>query len=140
MRHQGELLLGLGLVPPEFDYEEGTFRLLESQLAGFYEYRDKKMYVASDLDGPSTDQALAHELVHALQDQHYDLGIANLLPARSERPRNGISVARRRGRDERHAGRGATEHRRAVEMPGRSTRGRYRGSMSPSRATAPSRR
>ena len=73
MRHQGELMLGLGLVPPGFDYEEGTFRLLESQLAGFYEYRDKKMYVASDLDGPSTDQALAHELVHALQDQHFGL-------------------------------------------------------------------
>ena len=74
IRNQGELLVGLGLVPPEFDYEEGTFRLLEAQLAGFYEYRDKKMYLASDLDAGSADLALAHELVHALQDQHYDLG------------------------------------------------------------------
>jgi hypothetical protein len=73
IRNQGELLLGLGLVPPEFDYEEGTFRLLEAQLAGFYEYRDKKMYLAADLDASSADLALAHELVHALQDQHFDL-------------------------------------------------------------------
>jgi hypothetical protein len=61
-------------VPPGFDYEEGTFQLLEAQLAGFYEYRDKKMYLASDLDGAAADHTLAHELVHALQDQHYDLG------------------------------------------------------------------
>jgi hypothetical protein len=73
IRNQGELLVGLGLVPEDFDYEEGTFRLLETQLAGFYEYRDKKMYLASDLDEASAEQTLLHELVHALQDQHYDL-------------------------------------------------------------------
>jgi hypothetical protein len=73
IRNQGELLVGLGLVPPEFDYEEGTFRLLEAQLAGFYEYRDKKMYLAADLDASAADLTLAHELVHALQDQHFDL-------------------------------------------------------------------
>jgi hypothetical protein len=74
IRNQGELLVGLGLLPRDFDYEEGTFRLLEAQLAGFYEYRDKKMYLASDLDEAAADLTLAHELVHALQDQHYDLG------------------------------------------------------------------
>jgi len=73
IRNQGELLVGLGLVPPEFDYEEGTFRLLEAQLAGFFEYRDKKMYLAADLDASAADLTLAHELVHALQDQHFDL-------------------------------------------------------------------
>ena len=74
IRNQGELLVGLGLVPPDFDYEEGTFRLLEAQLAGFYEYRTKKMYLAADLDEDAADLTLAHELVHALQDQYYDLG------------------------------------------------------------------
>jgi hypothetical protein len=74
IRNQGELLVGLGLLPSDFDYEEGTFRLLETQLAGYYDYRDKKMYLAADLDEASADLALAHELVHALQDQHYDLG------------------------------------------------------------------
>jgi hypothetical protein len=74
IRDQGELLVGFGLVPPDFDYEEGAFRLLEAQLAGFYEPHDKKMYLAADLPGQAADATLAHELVHALQDQHYDLG------------------------------------------------------------------
>jgi hypothetical protein len=74
IRNQGELLAGLGLIPPDFNYEEGAFRLLQAQLAGFYEPRDKKMYLAADLDDRSREATLAHELVHALQDQHYDLG------------------------------------------------------------------
>jgi hypothetical protein len=74
IRNQGELLAGLGLIAPDFNYEEGAFRLLEAQLAGFYEPRDKKMYLAADLDSRSREATLAHELVHALQDQHYDLG------------------------------------------------------------------
>jgi hypothetical protein len=74
IRNQGELLVGFGLVPPDFDYEEGAFRLLEAQLAGFYEPHDKKMYLAADLPDAVADATLAHELVHALQDQHFDLG------------------------------------------------------------------
>ena len=70
---QGELLVGFGMVPPDFDYEEGAFKLLESQLAGFYEPHDKRMYLASDLQDRVADATLAHELVHALQDQYYDL-------------------------------------------------------------------
>jgi hypothetical protein len=73
IKNQGELLVGFGLVPPDFDYEEGAFRLLEAQLAGFYEPHDKKMYLASDLLDRAADATLAHELVHALQDQYYDL-------------------------------------------------------------------
>jgi hypothetical protein len=74
IRNQGELLVGFGLVPPDYDYEEGAFRLLEAQLAGFYEPHDKKMYLAADLPDRAADATLAHELVHALQDQHFDLG------------------------------------------------------------------
>ena len=32
------------------------------------------MYLASDLQDRAADATLAHELVHALQDQYYDLG------------------------------------------------------------------
>jgi hypothetical protein len=74
IRNQGELLVSLGLVPPDYDYEEGAFHLLEAQLAGFYEPHDKKMYLATDLPDRAADATLAHELVHALQDQHFDLG------------------------------------------------------------------
>src|SRR5450432_1359429 len=74
IHHQGELLVGFGMVAPDFDYEEGAFKLLEVQLAGFYEPHDKRMYLASDLQDRAADATLAHELVHALQDQYYDLG------------------------------------------------------------------
>jgi hypothetical protein len=74
IHNQGEFLVGLGLVAPSFDYEAGTYRLLEAQLAGFYEPHDKTMYLAADLPPRAAEATLAHELVHALQDQYYDLG------------------------------------------------------------------
>jgi hypothetical protein len=72
--HQGEFLVALGLVGPDFDYEAGALSLLGVQLAGFFEPSDKVMYLAADLGKDVAFAALAHELVHALQDQHYDLG------------------------------------------------------------------
>ena len=73
IRQEGLVLQLLGLVPQKFDYEAETFKLLEAQLAGYYEPSDGTMYLASDLDDDNADATLAHELVHALQDQHFDL-------------------------------------------------------------------
>jgi hypothetical protein len=74
IRNEGLVLQLMGFVPPKFDYEAETFALLEAQLAGFYEPADGSMYMASDLDEENATATLAHELVHSLQDQHYDLG------------------------------------------------------------------
>lgn len=74
VRGQGEMLLALELMPQDYDYEKGVFSLLESQLAGYYEPDDKTMYLAADLDEAEAEATLAHELVHAIQDVHYDLG------------------------------------------------------------------
>lgn len=63
----------LGLLPAPFDYAGEMFRLLEAQLAGYYEPGDGTMYMAADLDDDMAFATLAHELVHALQDQHWDL-------------------------------------------------------------------
>jgi hypothetical protein len=63
----------LGFIPPHFDYEAATYALLEAQLAGFYEPADGTMYMAADLDDENAFATLAHELVHALQDQYWDL-------------------------------------------------------------------
>jgi hypothetical protein len=70
---QQELLVALGTVDPKFDYEASLLALLTSELAGFYEPKDKTMYLAGDLGEVERGATLAHELVHALQDQHYDL-------------------------------------------------------------------
>jgi hypothetical protein len=64
----------LGFIPTRFDYEAATYALLETQLAGFYEPADGTMYLAADLDDENSHATLAHELVHALQDQYWNLG------------------------------------------------------------------
>jgi hypothetical protein len=63
----------LGQIPTSFDYEKQTFALLEAQLAGYYEPADGTMYLAKDLPGSMAEMTLSHELVHALQDHHFDL-------------------------------------------------------------------
>ncbi len=67
-------LLALGVVPIDFDYRASLLTLLGAQLAGVYDPEADVMLLASDLEEEELRATLAHELVHALQDQHYDLG------------------------------------------------------------------
>jgi hypothetical protein len=71
---EGEVLVALGVAPPSFDYMRATVTLMSAELAGYYDPATKTMYLASDLPRAERLATLAHELVHALQDQHYDLG------------------------------------------------------------------
>jgi hypothetical protein len=73
IRNEGLSLQLFGFVPTKFDYEAAEYQLLEDQLAGYYEPFDKTMYMARDLDDQEANATLAHELVHALQDQRWDL-------------------------------------------------------------------
>jgi hypothetical protein len=73
IRNEGLALQLLGFVPTQFDYEAAEYGLLEAQLAGYYEPADGTMYMASDLGDEEADATLAHELVHALQDQRWNL-------------------------------------------------------------------
>ncbi|HZU83364.1 MAG TPA: hypothetical protein VE987_10630 [Polyangiaceae bacterium] len=73
IRNEGLTLELLGFVPTQFDYEAAEYRLLQDQLAGYYEPADGTMYMASDLADDEADATLAHELVHALQDQRWNL-------------------------------------------------------------------
>jgi hypothetical protein len=73
IRNEGFALQLFGFVPTQFDYEAAEYQLLEDQLAGYYEPADGTMYLASDLSDDEATATLAHELVHALQDQHWDL-------------------------------------------------------------------
>ena len=70
----GEILFALGTVPASYDYRRGLLSVMRSELLGFYEPREKTMFLGGDLRGQELDATLWHELVHALQDQHYDLG------------------------------------------------------------------
>jgi hypothetical protein len=71
---QGELLGGLGLIPVDYDFVEGILSLIRAKVAGFYDPDDKRMFLIDDLEPMVKLETLAHELVHALQDQHFELG------------------------------------------------------------------
>ncbi|RYE91592.1 MAG: hypothetical protein EOO75_08535 [Myxococcales bacterium] len=71
---QGIWMQAVGWIPPGYDHEQGTAEMLEAQLAGFYDPDSKSMFLAADLPASEAEATLAHELVHALQDQHYNLG------------------------------------------------------------------
>ncbi|HEY3254715.1 MAG TPA: hypothetical protein VGJ91_12230 [Polyangiaceae bacterium] len=69
----GEILFALGTVPASYDYRRGLLSVMRSELLGFYEPHEKTMFLGGDLHGQELDATLWHELVHALQDQHYGL-------------------------------------------------------------------
>lgn len=70
-----ELALKLfGLVPQDFDLRKSTIDLLTEQAAAFYDYDAKKLFLLDDSGFDSETTTLAHELSHALADQHFDLG------------------------------------------------------------------
>ncbi|WP_441290438.1 hypothetical protein ACSRUE_07630 [Sorangium sp. KYC3313] len=72
--HQREVLAALELIPADYDFTAGMYRLLEGRIAGFYEPEDATMYLVDDLSEAEAEETLAHELVHALQDQSFSLG------------------------------------------------------------------
>jgi hypothetical protein len=66
-------LLKLGLVPQNFQLREYVVKLLREQVAGFYEPKTKEFYLAAWLPLAEQKKVMAHELMHALQDQHFNL-------------------------------------------------------------------
>lgn len=77
-----------GLYAPATDLEGQTMRMLDSQVAGFYYPGNNEMILVqgkaphSVLEGlaglftgsdPANEMLIAHELTHALQDQHFDI-------------------------------------------------------------------
>jgi hypothetical protein len=71
---QGAILKLLGMVPQNFDYLAANIALMKAQLAGYYDPTRQTMVLANDLGKDEESATLLHELVHALQDQNFDLG------------------------------------------------------------------
>jgi hypothetical protein len=71
---EGELYKRLGLLPEAMDYEATMFALLEEQVAGFYDPDEQTLYIADWLPAAAQPVTMAHEITHALQDQHFHIG------------------------------------------------------------------
>jgi len=72
--HAAEVTLKkLGLAPQDFQYRALMTRLLTEQVAGYYEPKTRQFHLADWIDIDGQKPIMAHELTHALQDQHFDL-------------------------------------------------------------------
>lgn len=73
LANSSSLLRFLGLVPSDFDLEKETTALLTEQIAGFYDPKSRYFYLADWIPLDDQRPIIAHELTHALTDQHFDL-------------------------------------------------------------------
>jgi hypothetical protein len=72
--HAAEVLLrAFGLAPNDFGYRAFLIKLLTEQVAGYYDPKAQQFYLADWIELEGQKPVMAHELTHALQDQHFDL-------------------------------------------------------------------
>jgi hypothetical protein len=72
--HASEVALRkLGIVPQDFQYRPFIISLLVEQVAGYYDPKEQEFFLADWIDVDGQKPVMAHELTHALQDQHFNL-------------------------------------------------------------------
>src|SRR4029450_12370947 len=62
-----------GLLTPDFRLKEFVLDLLTEQAGGYYDPKQQMVFIADWLPHLIQKPVMPHELVHALQDQHYNL-------------------------------------------------------------------
>lgn len=75
----------LGLLPDSLDLRAFLLDLLTEQVAGYYDPATKVLYVVRDGAPEIVSVTISHELVHALQDQHFPLDSAQDLKGDNDR-------------------------------------------------------
>lgn len=78
MRDGVLVLRTFGFVPKDFDFGEGLAQFYGSQIGGYYDPEAKRLFLIAGKGGGQAQEmndqfVMAHELGHALQDQHFDL-------------------------------------------------------------------
>ena len=73
MRATEVLLKAFGLAPADFAYRSFLIKLLTEQVAGYYDPKAQQFYLADWIEIDGQKPVMAHELTHALQDQHFNL-------------------------------------------------------------------
>src|SRR5579859_6030648 len=62
-----------GLIPKGFDLDTFMVDLLTEQIAGLYDPKAREFYIADWIPLEDQRMVMAHELTHALQDQHFQI-------------------------------------------------------------------
>ncbi|MBZ5540290.1 MAG: hypothetical protein LAN61_07190 [Acidobacteriia bacterium] len=63
--------VAFGLVPEDFQMEPFLVELLTEQIAGLYDPAEHEFYIADWIPLEDQRMVMAHELTHALEDQHF---------------------------------------------------------------------
>ena len=67
------MMVRLGLMRPDQDLESIVLDVLTEEIAGYYDTDVGELYLIDDPDMAAQRMTMAHELFHAIQDQHYHL-------------------------------------------------------------------
>jgi hypothetical protein len=70
---EGDMLKHLGLIPGQMDYRATLSEFVTAQVAGYFDPFKDRFVLASWLPELMQKPIIAHELVHALQHQHFGL-------------------------------------------------------------------
>ena len=62
-----------GLIPKGFNLDTFLVDLLTEQIAGLYDPKAHEFYIADWIPADEQRMVMAHELTHALEDQHFDI-------------------------------------------------------------------
>jgi len=73
MEREAAVLKKLGLVPRDLDYRSTLLDVLTEQIAGFYDQKRDQLNIVDGVPLDLQRPAMAHEIFHAIQDQHFDL-------------------------------------------------------------------
>ncbi len=91
----------LGLLAADLDLRQLLLDLYSEQIAGYYDPHEKTLFVLRGASAASLRPVVAHELVHALQDQHANIDSL---------------ISRRRGNDHQTAAQAALEGHATLVM------------------------
>ena len=73
IRNEVMFLKLFGLVPEDFDYEKTVLDLLSEQAWALYDYKRRTMFLSDWAPPEAREYAILHELVHAVDDQQFNL-------------------------------------------------------------------
>lgn len=71
--NEAKVLIKLGLLPADLNYRQTLLDVLTEQIAGFYDQHAKELYIMEGIPRDLQRPAMAHEIFHAIQDQHFDI-------------------------------------------------------------------